>query len=57
MFGILKKKNPEEKLQERYQKLLKESYELSHSNRKASDKKAQEAEAVLKEMEQLKTST
>lgn len=54
MFGLFKKKTQEEKLQEQYQKLLKESFELSKSNRAASDKKQVEAQAVLDQIEALK---
>ena len=54
MFGLFKKKSPVEKLQEKYQKLMQESYDLSHSDRAASDIKRGEAEAVLDEIEKLK---
>lgn len=54
MFGLFKKKSPEEKLQEHYQKLLKESFELSKTNRSASDKKQAEAQEVLEQIEALK---
>lgn len=54
MFGLFKKKNPIEKLQVKYKELLKESYELSTSNRKLSDAKVAEAEEVLKQIEELK---
>ena len=50
MFGIFKKKSKREKLQEKYEKLLKESYDLSKTNRKESDKKAYEADLVAKEI-------
>ena len=53
MFGIFKKKSKREKLQEKYEKLLKESYDLSKTNRKESDKKAYEADLVAREMEGL----
>lgn len=54
MFGLFKKKTQDEKLQEQYQKLLKESFELSKSNRASSDKKQAEAQAVLEQIEALK---
>ena len=54
MFGLFKKKTPLEKLQVKYKALLKESYELSTSNRKLSDAKVAEAEEVLKQIEVLK---
>tara|TARA_B100000768_G_scaffold60536_1_gene58598 strand:+ start:105 stop:269 length:165 start_codon:yes stop_codon:yes gene_type:complete len=53
MFGIFKKKSKREKLQEKYEKLLKQSYDLSKTNRKESDKKAYEADLVAREMEGL----
>jgi len=52
MFGLFKSK--EEKLQKRYKKLLKESFELSKINRAASDKKQVEAQKVLNQIEALK---
>ncbi len=54
MFGLFKKKNPEEILQKKYKDLLKEAFELSKTNRSASDKKQAEAQAVLEEIEALK---
>ena len=53
MFGLFKKKSEKEKLEEKYRKLIDESYKLSHSNRSASDQKAAEADAVLKQIEAL----
>ncbi len=52
-MNLFRKKSPQEKLQVRYRKLMEESYRLSHTDRKASDDKAAEADAILKEMEQL----
>ncbi|WP_436515395.1 Lacal_2735 family protein [Ekhidna sp. To15] len=52
-MGIFSKKSPKEKLQKKYEKLMKESYDLSRSNRKASDQKVAEAEEVLKEIDAL----
>jgi hypothetical protein len=53
MFGLFKKKSEKEKLQKRYERLLKESYELSKTNRKESDKKAYEADLIAKEIDAL----
>lgn len=53
MFGLFKTKSEKEKLQIKYEKLLKEAHRLSTSNRKLSDKKVYEAEEVLKQMEKL----
>lgn len=55
MFKLFKKKSEKEKLESKYQKLLKEAYTLSTSNRKLSDSKAAEANEVLKQIELLKT--
>lgn len=46
MFGLFKKTTEVEKLQKEYKKLLKESFDLSKSNRSASDAKLAEAEAI-----------
>jgi hypothetical protein len=51
MFGLFKKKDPIETLRLKREKLLKESFELSKIDRKASDQKMAEAEAVALEME------
>ncbi len=52
MFGMFKSK--EEKLKEKYKKLMEESFLLSSKNRTAADQKAAEADLVLKELEGLK---
>lgn len=51
MFGF---GNREEKLQEKYSNLMQEAYELSTVNRKKSDLKRAEAEAIGKQLEELK---
>jgi hypothetical protein len=53
MFGLFKKKSEKEKLQEQYEKLMKEAHRLSTSNRKLSDEKVFEADQVLKQMDKL----
>jgi len=53
MFGLFKKKSEKEKLEEKYQKLLDESYRLSKTDRAASDLKAAEADEILKKIELL----
>jgi hypothetical protein len=53
MFGLFKKKTEKETLEAEYQKLTKESFDLSKTNRKASDQKAYEAEEVMKKLEAL----
>ena len=53
MFGLFKKKSEKEKLQEQYDKLLKEAYELSSTNRKMSDQKTFQANEILEKLEKL----
>ncbi|MBT8316486.1 MAG: Lacal_2735 family protein [Lutibacter sp.] len=53
MFSLFKKKSEKEKLQEQYQKLTKEAFTLSTSNRKLSDQKTFEAEEIMKKLEML----
>lgn len=53
MFGLFKKKTEKEKLQSQYEKLMKQSFELSTTNRSQSDAKAAEADAVMKKIEAL----
>ena len=54
MFGLFKKTTAREKLNKKYDLLMEESYKLSRINRKASDEKYAEAQAILKEMENMK---
>tara|TARA_B100000530_G_scaffold336575_1_gene291732 strand:- start:3327 stop:3482 length:156 start_codon:yes stop_codon:yes gene_type:complete len=51
MFGLFKSKK--EKLIDKYNKLLKESYNLSNVSRKDSDAKLAEANKILTEIEKL----
>ena len=53
MFGLFNKKTEKEKLQLQYQKLLKQSFELSKVSRVKSDAKTAEAEVILKRIEAL----
>ena len=53
MFGLFKKKSAKEKLHEQYKNLLKESFDLSKSNRTAGDAKQAEADVILKKIEAL----
>jgi len=50
MFGS---GNSKEKLQEKYNKLMQESFDLSTINRKKSDLKRAEAEEVGKQLDEL----
>ncbi|GAA4940646.1 hypothetical protein GCM10023314_11820 [Algibacter agarivorans] len=56
MFGLFKKKTQVEKLQDKFNKLMKEWHELSSINRSESDKKYAEAEAIARQIELLKSS-
>jgi hypothetical protein len=53
MFGLFKKKTQIEKLQKTYESLMKDAYNLSRINRKESDQKYSEANAILKTIESL----
>ena len=55
MFGFFKKKTVLEKLNEQYELLLKQSYELSTINRTASDEKVAEANKLLEKIKELET--
>jgi hypothetical protein len=54
MFGMFKKKSEAEKLQEKYKKVMAEGFKLQSINRSDSDQKYVEADAILKEIENLK---
>ena len=54
MFGwLFKKKTDREKLELQYKRLMVESYELSKSDRAASDAKVAEAEMVSKMIDEI----
>lgn len=52
-MGFFSSKSPKEKLQDKYKKLMEESYRLSTTDRKRSDAVRSEAENILKEMDAL----
>ena len=56
MFGLFRKKSKSEQLSSKYRKLLEEAHSLSTSNRKQSDSKYAEADAIQKEIEKLENS-
>lgn len=60
MFGLFKKNDPIQskidKLNAIYKKMSEEAFHLSRSDRKASDLKTTEAEAILKQIEELQNS-
>ena len=51
MFGLFKKKTEVERLQSKYEALLKEAFGLSKINRSKSDQKTFEADEVYKQIE------
>lgn len=53
MFGWFKKKTEVEKLQEQYEKLMKQSHALSTTNRRESDKKYAEANSIMDKIAEL----
>lgn len=54
MFGwLFKKKTDREKLELQYKRLMVQSYELSKTNRAASDAKVAEAEMVSKMIDEI----
>ena len=53
MFGLFKKTSEIDKLQKKYEKLMKEWHELSTTNRAESDKKFAEAQEIVKKIEQI----
>ncbi|MEQ8412853.1 MAG: Lacal_2735 family protein [Imperialibacter sp.] len=52
-FGFFRKKSEKEKLIEKHRKLLEESFKLSSINRRKSDEKVAEAEALMRKIETL----
>ena len=50
MFNLFKKKSPLQKLQEEHKKVLEKAYQLSKSDRSASDKLYAEASEIEKEI-------
>lgn len=53
MFGLFKTKSEAEKLQIKYEELMKEWHRLSSINRSESDKKYSEAQNIMTKIEQL----
>ena len=51
MFGLFKKKTEVERLQIKYEALLKEAFELSKINRSKSDQKTFEEDEIYKQIE------
>jgi len=53
MFGIFKKTSEVDKLRKKHARIMKEAYQLSHTNRKESDAKYAEADKLAREIESL----
>lgn len=53
MFGLFKKKSEVDKLQKRYEKLMKDWHALSTINRAESDKKFAEAQHIQDQIKNL----
>lgn len=56
MFSLFKKPSKEDQLRKQYKKLMDESYRLSTTDRKQSDLKRQEAEAIMDQLDELRKS-
>lgn len=54
MFSFLRKKSELDRLNEQYTQLLEESFKLSTADRRASDLKRAEAEALVPRIEELR---
>jgi len=54
MFSLFRKKSELDRLTEQYAQLLAESFKLSTTDRRASDLKRAEAEALVARIEELK---
>ena len=52
-FSLFKRKTEKEKLVEKHRQLLEESFKLSKVNRRQSDEKVAEAEALMKKIENM----
>jgi Family of unknown function (DUF6435) len=52
-MGLFTKKSPIKKLEAKYDALIAEAFQLSKTNRMASDQKTAEANEVLKKIEDL----
>ena len=53
LFGLFKKKSKKEKLQQKYDQLMRQAHQLSKTNRRVSDEKYAEADIVFREIEAL----
>jgi hypothetical protein len=52
-MGIFNKKSPADRMRKRYEKLMKEAYEVSRVDRKRSDAIYAEADQLMKEISKI----
>ena len=50
MFGLFKKKSKKDRLIDQYEKLMKESFDLSRVNRTLSDQKFKQAQLISEQI-------
>lgn len=55
MFGLFKKKSATEKLEKQYKALMEDAFKLSKTDRTQSDLKHQEADEIMKKIEELRS--
>lgn len=55
MFKLFKKKTEKEKLESKYDQLIKDWHKLSSIDRAASDRKYAEAQEILKQLEAMES--
>lgn len=55
MFGLFKKKDPAEKLSKEYKELMQKAFDLSKTDRTASDALYAKADELMKRIEALKS--
>ena len=56
-MGIFKKKTEEDRLRKQYKRLMEEAYRISRTDRKASDKKYAEADAVMQRIHEIESNS
>ena len=54
-MGIFKKKTEADRLRKQYQRLMEEAYRISRTDRKASDKKYAEADALMQRIHEIES--
>ena len=56
-MGIFRKKTEADRLRKQYQRLMKEAYQFSRTDRKGSDMKYAEADAIMQRIQEIETNT